>query len=222
MRFGRFWAQGVLELLRVIVGLDHEIRGLDRITCGGCIVAMKHQSTWDTLILPIVLGDPAAVVKRELLLLPFYGWYAARAGSIAIDRKAGASALRRMVAAARTVATQERPIVIFPEGTRVAPGARLPYQPGVAALYQALAVPLVPAAVNSGHFWGRRSFVKHPGRIVLEFLDPIPPGWPRRRVMAELERRIETATAALRREAEAAPCTPSSANNPATSVARGR
>jgi 1-acyl-sn-glycerol-3-phosphate acyltransferase len=222
MRFGRFWAQGVLELLRVIVGLDHEIRGLDRIMCGGCIVAMKHQSTWDTLILPIVLGDPAAVVKRELLLLPFYGWYAARAGSIAIDRKAGASALRRMVAAARTVATQERPIVIFPEGTRVAPGARLPYQPGVAALYQALAVPLVPAAVNSGHFWGRRSFVKDPGRIVLEFLDPIPPGWPRRRVMAELERRIETATAALRREAEAAPCTPSSASNPATSVARGR
>jgi 1-acyl-sn-glycerol-3-phosphate acyltransferase len=221
MRFGRFWARGVLILLRVIVGLDHQIRGLDRVPRGGCIVAMKHQSTWDTLILPIVLGDPAAVVKRELLLLPFYGWYAARAGSIAIDRKAGASALRRMVAAARTVATQERPIVIFPEGTRVAPGARLPYQPGVAALYQALAVPLVPAAVNSGHFWGRRSFVKHPGRIVLEFLDPIPPGWPRRRVMAELERRIETATAALLRETEAAPRTPSPASNPATTVARG-
>jgi 1-acyl-sn-glycerol-3-phosphate acyltransferase len=222
MRFGRFWAQGVLVLLRVIVGLDHEIRGLDRVPCGGCIVAMKHQSTWDALILPIVLGDPACVLKRELLFVPFYGWYAARAGSIAIDRKAGAGALRRMVAAARPIAAQGRPIVIFPEGTRVAPGARLPYQPGVAALYQALAVPLIPAAVNSGLYWGRRSFVKRPGRIVFEFLQPIPPGQPRRRVMAELEQRIETATAALLREAEAAPCAPSSASNPATNVARGR
>ena len=201
MRFGQFWARIVLVLLRVIVGLDHEIRGLDRVPRSACIIAMKHQSAWDTLIPLVVFKDPVAIVKRELLLLPFYGWYAARAGSIGIDRKAGAKALRRMIAAARPVAAEERPIVIFPEGTRVAPGARLPYQPGVAALYQALATPLVPAAVNSGLFWGRRSFVKHPGRIVLEFLEPIPPGWPRRKVMAELEQRIETATAALVREA---------------------
>ena len=101
MAFGRFWARGVLALLRLIVGLDHRIVGLDRIPRGGCIIAMKHQSAWDALILPIVLGDPAIVVKRELLLLPFYGWYAARAGSIVIDRKAGAAALRHLVAAAR-------------------------------------------------------------------------------------------------------------------------
>jgi 1-acyl-sn-glycerol-3-phosphate acyltransferase len=203
MRFGQFWARTVLRLLRVIVGLDHEIRGLDRVPRSACIIAMKHQSAWDTLIPLVVLGDPAAVVKRELLLLPFYGWYAARAGSIGIDRKAGAKALRRMIAAARPIANEGRPIVIFPEGTRVVPGARLPYQPGVAALYQALAVPLVPAAVNSGLYWGRRSFIKRPGRIVLEFLEPIPPGLPRRQMMAELEQRIETATAALLREAEA-------------------
>jgi 1-acyl-sn-glycerol-3-phosphate acyltransferase len=201
MRFGRFWARGVLVLLRIIIGLDYQIRGLDRLPRDGCIIAMKHQSAWDALILPVVLGDPACVVKRELLLLPFYGWYAARAGSIAIDRKAGAGALRRMVAAARPIAAQGRPIVIFPEGTRVAPGAHLPYQPGVAALYQALALPLVPAAVNSGLFWGRRSFVKRPGRITLDFLEPIPPGRTRRRVMAELERRVEAATAVLLREA---------------------
>jgi 1-acyl-sn-glycerol-3-phosphate acyltransferase len=200
MRFGRFWASSVLVLLRVVVGLDHQIRGLDRIPRDGCIIAMKHQSTWDTLILPAVLGDPAVVLKRELLLLPFYGWYAARAGSIAIDRKAGAGALRRMLATARQTAAAGRPIVIFPEGTRVAPGQHRPYQPGVAALYQALALPLVPAAVNSGLYWGRRSFVKRPGRIVLEFLEPIPPGRSRRRLMAELERRIETATAALLHE----------------------
>ena len=164
---------------------------------------MKHQSAWDTLIPYVVLSDPAAVVKRELLLLPFYGWYAARAGSIGIDRKAGATALRRMVAVARPIAAQGRSIIIFPEGTRVAPGVHLPYQPGVAALYQALALPLVTAAVNSGFFWGRRSFVKRPGRIVLEFLAPIPPGRSSREVMTDLEQRIETASAALLREAEA-------------------
>ena len=200
MRFGRFWAASVLALLRLIVGLDHEIRGLDRIPRGGCIIAMKHQSAWDTLILPVVLGDPAIVLKRELLLVPFFGWYAARAGSIAIDRKAGAGALRRMLLKARPVAAAGRPIVIFPEGTRVAPRERRSYHPGVAALYQALALPLVPAAVNSGLYWGRRSFVKRKGRIILEFLEPIPHGRTRPRLMAELERRIETATAALRRE----------------------
>jgi 1-acyl-sn-glycerol-3-phosphate acyltransferase len=204
MRFGRFWAASVLALLKLIVGLGHEIRGLDRVPRGGCIIAMKHQSAWDTLILPVVLGDPAIVLKRELLLVPFFGWYAARAGSIAIDRKAGAGALRRMLAKARPAAAAGRPIVIFPEGTRVPAGKRRPYQPGVAALYQALALPLVPAALNSGLYWGRRSFGKRPGHIILEFLDPIPPGRTRPRVMAELERRIESATAALLREGEAA------------------
>jgi 1-acyl-sn-glycerol-3-phosphate acyltransferase len=106
-----------------------------------------------------------------------------------------------MLSGARAASQEGRPVVIFPEGTRTAPGRKLPYQPGVAALYQSLAVPLVPAAVNSGLFWGRRSFRKRPGRIVLEFLDPIPPGLPRRQMMAELESRIESATAALEREA---------------------
>jgi len=222
MRFGRFWASSVLVLLKVIVGLEHEIRGLDRVPRGGCIIAMKHQSAWDTLILPVVLGDPAVVLKRELLLLPFFGWYAARAGSIAIDRKAGAGALRRMLAKARPVAAAGRPIVIFPEGTRVAAGERRPYQPGAAALYQALALPLVPAAVNSGLYWGRRSFVKRPGRIILEFLDPIPPGRTRPRVMAELERRIETATAALLREGQPTRRKPLPAQAPTPALPRAR
>ena len=201
MEFGRLWARSVLWLLRAIVGLDGEIRGRDRLPAGSCIVAMKHQSAWDTLILPVVLGDPAVVLKRELLWVPFYGWYAARAGSIAINRGGGSRALRGMVAAARRIAAAGRAVVIFPEGTRTAPGRRLAYQPGVAALYQALDVPLVPAAVNSGLFWGRRSFLKRPGRITLEFLDPILPGLERRELMTQLEERIETATAALEREA---------------------
>jgi 1-acyl-sn-glycerol-3-phosphate acyltransferase len=197
MRFGRFWSRGVLFLLRVIVGLDYRLVGLDRIPPGGAIVAMKHQSAWDAIALPLVFDDPAPIVKRELLMLPFYGWYMARAGAIAIDRKAGAAALRAMLSAARQAAAAARPIVIFPQGTRIAPGVTAPYQPGVYALYQVLSVPLIPAAINSGLFWGRRSFTKRPGRITLEFLEPIPPGWPRRRLMQELEQRIERATTAL-------------------------
>src|SRR5439155_485122 len=142
--------------------------------------------------------DAAMSWARALAFnLAFFAW-------TAIDRKAGAGALRRMLAKARPVAAARRPIVIFPEGTRVGPGERRSYQAGVAALYQALALPLVPAAVNSGLYWGRRSFVKRPGRIVLSFLDPIPPGLPRREVRAELETRIETATAALEAEGLAA------------------
>lgn len=201
MRFGRFWSRGVLLLLQAIVGLDHRILGLEHVPPGGAVIAMKHQSAWDAIALPVVLDDPAPVVKRELLRLPFYGWYMARAGAIAIDRKAGAAALRAMLAVARQVAAERRPIVIYPQGTRVAPGATAPYQPGVYALYQALALPLVPAAVNSGLFWGRRGFLKRPGQITLEFLEPIPPGWPRHQLMAELERRIETATATLEKAA---------------------
>ena len=137
MRFGRFWAQTVLALLKLIVGLDGEIRGRDNIPPGGCLIAMKHQSAWDTLILPPLLGDPAVVIKRELQWVPIYGWYATRAGSIFIDRKGGPGALRGMVAAAKRAVAAGRPVVIFPQGTRTAPGLPVdaaPYQAGVAAL----------------------------------------------------------------------------------------
>jgi 1-acyl-sn-glycerol-3-phosphate acyltransferase len=204
MRFGRFWAQSVLFLLKWIVGLDGEIRGRENVPARGCLIAMKHQSMWDTLIVPPLLGDPAVVIKRELQYVPIYGWYAARSGSIFIDRKGGAGALRHMVAAAKRAIAAGRPVVIYPQGTRTAPGAPVsdaPYQPGVAALYRELAVPMVPAAVNSGLYWGRRAFRKRRGRIILEFLPPIPPGLPRRELMTQLEARIEAATAALEREA---------------------
>ena len=204
MRFGRFWARAVLFALKHIVGLEGEIRGRENIPPGGCLIAMKHQSMWDTLMLPPLLGDPAVVIKRELQYVPFYGWYATRAGSIFIDRKGGASALRAMVAAAKRAIAAGRPVVIFPQGTRTAPGTpadEAPYQPGVAALYRELGVPLIPAAVNSGLYWGRRAFMKRRGRAIVTFLPPISPGLPRREVMAILENRIEEATAGLERDA---------------------
>jgi 1-acyl-sn-glycerol-3-phosphate acyltransferase len=203
-RFGRAWAAGVLKLLGWCAGLTHEVLGAANLPPGPAIIAMKHQSAWDTLAVPVVFADPAIVLKRELMLIPFYGWYLWKAGMIAIDRGAGASALKRMVASSEQVAGEGRAIVIFPEGTRTAPGTQQPYQPGVAALYRQLGLPLVPVAVNSGVFWGRRHFAKRPGRITIEILPPIPPGVDRHAVMAELEGRIEAATARLVALAQAA------------------
>lgn len=197
MRFGTFWSWGALELLRWTAGLGYEVRGREHLPPGAAIIAMKHQSAWDTLAAPVIFDDPAVVMKRELGWIPVYGWFARKAGMIPIDRSAGAAALKRMVAASAGVIAAGRPIVIFPEGTRTAVGERRPYQPGVAALYRQLGLPMVPVAVNSGLFWGRRRFSKRPGRIVVEILPPLPPGCDRRAAMAEVETRIEAATARL-------------------------
>lgn len=203
MAFGSSWAALVLELLGWTVSLRHELRGREHLPTGPAIIAMKHQSAWDTFAVAVLFKDPAIVLKRELLWIPFYGWYLWKVGSIAIDRKAGASALKRMVADAERAAAAGRPIVIFPEGTRTAPGIRHPYQPGVAALYRQLGIPVLPVAVNSGLFWGRRHFLKRPGRIIVELLPPIPPGRDRRAFLAELEERIEGATDRLLAETRA-------------------
>ncbi len=192
--FGRSWASAVLWALGWCTGLRHEVRGREHLPRGAAIIAMKHQSAWDTFAAAVVFFDPAIVLKRELLLVPFYGWYLWKAGMIAIDRKAGASALKSMVRQGERAVAAGRPIVIFPEGTRTPIGTRRPYQPGVAALYRQLGVPIVPVAVNSGLFWGRRAFNKRPGRITVEILPPIPPGGARQAVMAELQERIDAAS----------------------------
>ncbi|MGQ0677021.1 MAG: lysophospholipid acyltransferase family protein [Rhodospirillales bacterium] len=196
-----WWARTMMWALDVLVGLRWELRGRERLPKGACIVAAKHQSAWDTVSLPLWFDFPSVVLKRELFQLPVWGWHARRCGMIAVDRKAGSSALKRMVAQARARAAGGRRIVIFPQGTRTAPGTHRPYLPGVAALYERLNLPVVPVALNSGLFWGRRSFLKRPGTIVVEFLDPIPPGLKRREFMAELERRIEQASDRLAAEA---------------------
>ena len=197
MRFGTMWSAGTLFLLRHCAGLGYEIRGREHLPAGPVLIAMKHQSAWDTFAVPVIFPKPAMVIKRELGWIPFYGWYALKAGMIPVDRSGGAAALKRMVTASEKALAAGRPILIFPEGTRSPVGARVPYQQGVAALYRQLGVPLVPVAVNSGLFWGRRQFLKRPGTIIVEILPAIPPGGDRRAVMAELETRIETATARL-------------------------
>ena len=201
MSVGRLWSRIALELARRIAGIDYEIRGAQHLPRQPAIIAMKHQSAWDTLAVPALIGDVAIVLKRELLWIPCYGWYARKAGMIPVDRGAGASALKSMVRRARVVVAEGRPIVIFPEGTRTAVGAKRDYHPGVAALYTQLGLPVVPVAVNSGLFWPRRRFLKRPGRIVLEALPALPPGLERRTFLSELQTRIESATERLVAEA---------------------
>ncbi len=203
MVFGTFWSRGVLVLLRTICGLGYELRGRENLPEGSAIVAMKHQSAWETFATPVLFEDAASVIKRELAWVPFYGWYTMKAGSIAIDRGAGARALKRMVAAASRVKAQGRKITIFPEGTRGAVGETKPYLPGVAALYQFLDLPLVPVALNSGLFYKRRGFLRRPGTVLIEILPAIAPGLERHAMMEKLRTEIETATARLVAEARA-------------------
>lgn len=198
---GRCWGRGVLALARAVVGLSYEVRGQERVPQGPALFAIKHQSAWETMIVHSLLDDPAIALKRELTLIPLFGWYLLRAGMIRIDRAAGARALRSLVEGARGALARGSSVVMFPEGTRVAPGQRRPYQPGIAALYLHLERPVVPVALNSGMYWSRRSFLKRPGRIVVEFQEPIAPGLDRRGFMAELERRLEGATERLLAEA---------------------
>jgi 1-acyl-sn-glycerol-3-phosphate acyltransferase len=189
----RLWARATFWGLTVFAGIDFEVRGTP--PRGPVLVAAKHMSMWDTLALYLLLDRPGIVLKRELLYVPFFGWFVWKAAAIPIDRGAGASALRKMSHAARRVLAQGCPVLIFPEGTRKKPGAAPDYKPGVAGLYGQLEVPCIPVALNSGVYW--TSFTKYPGTIILEFLDPIPPGLKRAEFMALLEKRIETATAAI-------------------------
>lgn len=197
----RVWAWGALGLLRLIVGLRYELRGhVDQLRQPG-IFAAKHQSAWDTIIFLLIADDPAYVMKESLMRVPFYGWYARKQGMIPIDREGGGAELRRIMRMADRALKRGQQVIIFPQGTRVPPGTAAPYGPGVAALYTKLERPVIPVALNSGLYWGRRSFQKRPGTIVVEFMDPIPAGLKRREFAALLEDRIETCTRKLEAEA---------------------
>lgn len=190
----RFWLRGSLAMLRLTTGIRWQVTGGDNLPRGAAIVAAKHQSAFETLVFHLLLADPAFILKRELTRIPLFGWHLLKAGCVAIDRAAGTKALKAMVAGAQQAADDGRTIVIFPEGTRTAPGARQAYHSGVAMLYGALGVPVVPVALNSGLLWGRQAFTKRAGTITIEVLPPIAPGMDRKAFMAELENRIETAS----------------------------
>jgi 1-acyl-sn-glycerol-3-phosphate acyltransferase len=194
------WAAGDLWLLKVVAGQRVRVIGRQNVPDGPALIASKHHAEWETMALLPLLPRTVVILKRELLSIPLYGWYARHFGMIPIDRSAGSSALRKLaVDAGRAVAKGAR-IVIFPEGTRRPVGAPPDYKPGAIFLYERLKVPMVPVALNSGLFWPRRRFVRYPGTITVSFLPPVPPGLPRAEAKARLEAAVETETERLVRE----------------------
>lgn len=197
IRGAQFWARLMLWALRVFCGQTFEVRGLKHVPHGAALVASKHFSMWETIAFMVLLDDPAIVLKRELMWIPFYGWYGIKMGMIPIDRSAKASAMRLMRRKSKAAKDANRQIVIFPEGTRRNPGDAPAYKPGVVGLYNFLNLPCVPVALTSGVVWRNSGLIKYPGKIIVEFLPHIAPGMRRDAFMAELETRIETATNAL-------------------------
>lgn len=197
----RLWAAGDLLLLRLICGQTIEVRGAHNKPDGPALVASKHQSAWETLALVPMLPKGAIILKKELLNIPVYGWYARYYGMIPVDRGAGPAALRQLALDARAALEKGFQIVIFPEGTRRVVGAPPDYKSGTFFLYEKLKVPIVPVALNSGVLWPRRRFAKYPGTITVSFLPAIEPGLPRAEVKARLQDAIERETDRLVAEA---------------------
>ena len=201
---GWIWVNGTLFLLRTICGLSHRVVGEANIPAGAALIAAKHQSIWETLAFVAIFKRPIFIMKKELVSVPFYGWYLHRIGMIAIDRDGGTKAMRQMIAQTRDRLARGQHVIIFPEGTRTQPGEHRSFHPGVAALYRQLDQPVVPVALDSGLFWPGRTFSQRPGVITVEILPPIPPGLERRQFMARLEGDIQGASDRLAASRQAA------------------
>jgi len=199
----RSWARTNLALLRVVAGIDYEVRGREKIPPGPIIVAAKHQSAWETFALLPLFDNPTFILKRELQWIPIFGWLTIKGRMVPVDRSKGSAALIAMTERARKELADGRQLIIFPEGTRRPAGAEPRYKFGVAHLYVAEGVPCVPIALNSGLFWPRRSIRRLPGTVLVEVLDPILPGLSRDEFIARLQDEIEPATARLIAEAKA-------------------
>jgi 1-acyl-sn-glycerol-3-phosphate acyltransferase len=191
------WGRTNLVLLRVIAGIDYEVRGREKIPRGPIIVASKHQSAWETFALLPLFDNPLFIVKRELMWIPIFGWLMRKGRMVPVDRGAGSQALVDMTERARVELADGRQLIIFPEGTRRPAGAEPRYKFGVAHLYAVEGVPCVPVALNSGLLWPRRSLRLKPGTVIVEILDPIAPGLDKDAFFKRLHDEIETATARL-------------------------
>jgi 1-acyl-sn-glycerol-3-phosphate acyltransferase len=205
IRVAQAWGRVNLVLLRVVAGIDYEIRGREKIPEGAILVAPKHQSAWETFALLPLFDNPTFILKRELQWIPIFGWLTIKGRMVPVDRSKGSQALIAMAERARIELADRRQLIIFPEGTRRPAGAEPRYKYGVAHLYAVEGVPCIPVALNSGLFWPRRSLRRFPGKIVVEILDPIAPGLDKESFMHRLQDTIETATARLLAEAKAKP-----------------
>jgi len=182
-----------------MIGLRSEVRGT--IPQGEVLIAAKHQSFFDIIILVSVLPRPKFIMKQQLVWTPILGWYAKRIGCVPVDRGKRGAAIKAMMEGVRSGRTEPGQLIIFPQGTRVAAGAHRDYKVGIGLLYQEMGVPCIPVACNVGVFWPRRRIRRDPGLAVVEFLPQIDPGMELRPFMAELEQVIETRSNALMAEA---------------------
>lgn len=193
----------VMWWMRLVIGTRYEVRGRENLPENPILIASKHQSAWETFAFPNILDDPALVMKEELMAIPLYGWFSRKFQMIPIRRERASLALKEMIREADIRKAQKREIIIFPEGTRTAPGSTPQYKPGVIKLYEALEIPCVPVALNSGIFWPRGDKRRYKGTIIIEFLPPLPPGLPRAEFRQQLEAAIEQKCEQLRLEGEA-------------------
>jgi 1-acyl-sn-glycerol-3-phosphate acyltransferase len=196
----KVWAIGCMWMLKKICGVEYEFRGLENLPKEACIIACKHQSAWETIIMHLVVRHPVYVYKKELEMIPFYGWYLKIMSGIKLNRKGGAGALKSMIKQSKSYLEHGQSIVLFPQGTRVPLGGEVekyPYQSGVAALYLSCNVKVVPAALNSGAFWPKHKITKNPGKIILEFLPAIAPGLKKDEFNKKLEEVIEKSSSEL-------------------------
>jgi len=170
------WSRLVLFLSRKILGIDWRVEGRENLPSRPAVILAKHQSAWETLAFQLIFPPQVHVLKRELLWIPFFGWGLALMSPIAIDRSRGVAALRSMARRGRERLRQGFWVVVFPEGTRVAPGERRQYQLGGAWLAAACGAPVVPVAHNAGLYWPRNAFVKRPGTVTVRIGPTIEPG----------------------------------------------
>ncbi len=206
-----FFIRTYLSMVRMleyhVLGLRYEVRGREHLPKrGSFIVASKHQSAYETMKIPELLGEPVIIMKKEILNLPLWGQFVKKFGAITIDRADKETAAKALVDASRDIMAQGRPIIIFPQGTRVRPGQdakEKPYKGGVARMQEATGLPIVPLALNSGVYWPRSGWMKKPGTVIFQYLEPIPAGLPPREVTLLLRDRLEAASDALIREANA-------------------
>lgn len=198
-----FYFHVITWLEKYILGLTYTVEGQENLPADGrYIIGMKHYSAYETMKLHALFKDPAVILKRELLLIPIWGWHAAKYNMIPIDRSAKSKAIPLMTEHAKTLitASPHRPIVIFPQGTRVHPADTVtdkPYKAGIARLSEALDLPIIPVAVNSGVFWGRKAFIKKGGTVTFRFLPPIEQGLSTEDTLKQLAERIEPESNAL-------------------------
>mgnify|MGYP000020578125 CR=1 FL=1 len=195
--FQAIWSRGVRVILRVIMNIRLEVRGLEHIPKGGALIAMKHQSSFDTFVMHTIVTHPAFVMKKELLKIPLYGQFCVNTGMIPVDRDGGLKALKKLMQDSAGAIGDERQLIIFPEGSRTIPGDHAEYQSGIFGIYKYTKHPVIPVALNSGVFWPKKGHLVPGGVIVFDFLEPIKAGLNKEDFMTTLEQNIETASLAL-------------------------